>query len=117
KYIPGGVASVGGAVLLLRKHGVPAAVGLSVSVLLDALAVMAGLIVSAPLLVWQPVRAQLPMAWLACIVMTAVGIVLLHPRVFVALLNFSLRAIKRQPIAQVPPVSKYLWPVLASFSQ
>src|SRR5262249_24537098 len=37
--------------------------------------------------------------------------------VFVALLNFSLRAIKRQPIAQVPPLSKYVLPVLASFGQ
>src|SRR2546422_691845 len=50
KYLPGGVASVGGAVYILRKHGVPAAVGLTVAVLLDALAVLAGLIVSAPLL-------------------------------------------------------------------
>src|SRR5205823_5156942 len=83
KYVPGGIASVGGAVYLLRKQGVPAAVSLSVAVLHDALAVMAGLIVCAPLLLWQPVRAKLPMAWLACVVMTAVGLVLLHPRVFV----------------------------------
>jgi uncharacterized membrane protein YbhN (UPF0104 family) len=117
KYIPGGIASVGGGVYLLRKQGVPAAVGLSVTVLIDALAVMAGLIVSTPLLLWQPVRARLPMAWLACAVMTIVGLVLLHPRVFVALLNRALRMIKRQPIAQVPPASKYLWPVLASFGQ
>ena len=117
KYVPGGIASVGGAVYLLRKHGVPGAIGLSVSLLLDALAVMAGLIVSTPLLLWGPVRAKLPMAWLACAVMTIVGIVLLHPRVFVAMLNFALRLIKRQPIAQTPALSKYLLPVLASFGQ
>jgi uncharacterized membrane protein YbhN (UPF0104 family) len=57
------------------------------------------------------------MAWLACVVMTIVGIVLLHPRVFVGMLNFALRKLKRQPIAQVPPLARYLWPVLASFGQ
>src|SRR5207249_2392596 len=35
KYLPGGIASVGGTVLILRKHGVPGAIGLSVAVLLD----------------------------------------------------------------------------------
>jgi uncharacterized membrane protein YbhN (UPF0104 family) len=117
KYIPGGIASVGGAVYLLRKQGVPGAVGLSVAVLLDALAVIAGLIVSTPLLLWAPVRERMPMAWLACAVLTIVGLVMLHPRVFVGLLNWSLRRIRRQPIAEVPPLSKYLWPVLASFGQ
>jgi uncharacterized membrane protein YbhN (UPF0104 family) len=117
KYVPGGIASVGGAVYLLRKHGVPAAIGLSVAVLLDALAVMAGLIVSTPLLLWRPVRERLPMAWLACAGMIFVGVVTLHPRVFVSLLNLALRLIKRQPIAQTPALSKYLWPVLASFGQ
>jgi uncharacterized membrane protein YbhN (UPF0104 family) len=78
---------------------------------------MAGLIVSTPLLLWQPVRQAIPLGWLACAAMTITGLVLLHPRVFVALLNFSLRTIKRQPVAQVPPLSKYLLPVLASFGQ
>jgi len=117
KYVPGGIASVGGAVYLLRKHGVPGAIGLSVAVLLDALAVMAGLIVSTPLLLWRPVRERMPLAWLACAALIAVGVIMLHPRVFVGLLNFALRLIKRQPIAQTPPLNKYLWPVLASFGQ
>jgi uncharacterized membrane protein YbhN (UPF0104 family) len=117
KYVPGGIASVGGAVYLLRRAGVGGAVALSVAVLLDALAVMAGLIVSTPLLLWDPVRARLPMAWLACVVMTVVGVVLLHPRVFVALLNLALRKVGRRPIDAVPPLGHYLWPVLASFGQ
>jgi uncharacterized membrane protein YbhN (UPF0104 family) len=117
KYVPGGIASVGGAVYILRRHGVPAAIGLSVAVLLDALAVMAGLIVSTPLLLWQPVREKFPLAWLACAGLILVGVVTLHPRVFVALLNLALRLIKRQPIAETPALSKYAWPVLASFGQ
>ena len=117
KYIPGGIASVGGTVLILRRHGVPGAVGLSVAVLLDGLAVMAGLIVSTPLLLSEPIRQRLPFAWLACIMLTLVGLVMLHPRVFVSLLNWALVKIRRQPIAQVPPLGKYLTPVLASFGQ
>jgi glycosyltransferase 2 family protein len=117
KYLPGGIASVGGAVYLLKRFGVPAAIGLSCAVMFDGLAVMAGLIVSTPLLIWGPVRAKLPMAWLACIFMTIVGIVLLHPRVFVSMINIALRMLKRHPIAEAPPLRKYLSPVLASFGQ
>lgn len=117
KYIPGGIASVGGAVILLRKFGVPAAIGFSVAVLLDALAVIAGLIVSTPLLLMEPMRSKYPAAAIACVVLTVVGLVMLHPRVFVGLLNTMLRAIRRQPIADVPPLRRYLWPVLASFGQ
>jgi uncharacterized membrane protein YbhN (UPF0104 family) len=117
KYVPGGVASVGGAVYLLRRYGVPGAVGLSVAVLLDALAVMAGLIVSTPLLLTGQIRAKYPMAALACVVMTVAGLVLLHPRVFVGMLNVALRLARRQPIGQVPPARRYLAPVLASFAQ
>jgi uncharacterized membrane protein YbhN (UPF0104 family) len=117
KYVPGGVISVGGGVYLLRKYGVPGAIGLSVSVLLDALAVMAGLIISIPLLLSGELRARYPMAATACIVMTAVGIVLLHPRVFIWMLNLALRFARREPIAQSPPVKRYLPPVLASFGQ
>lgn len=117
KYVPGGIASVGGAVYLLRKHGVPGAIALSVTVLIDALAVMAGLIVSTPLLLWRPVRERMPLAWLACAGMIIIGVVMLHPRVFVTLLNLCLRTIKRQPIAQTPALSKYLLPVGASFAQ
>lgn len=117
KYVPGGIASVGGAVILLRKHGVPAAIGLTVALLLDALAVMAGLIVSTPLLLWEPIRQRWPHAWIACVILTVGGLVMLHPRVFVWLLNLLLKRIRRQPITQVPPIARYLWPVIASFGQ
>src|SRR5689334_15979588 len=111
KYLPGGVASIAGIVFILRKYKVPGAVAVSVAVLLDAMAVIAGLIVSTPLLVWQPVRAKFPLAWIACIAMVIVGLILLHPRIFVALLNWLLLKLKRQPIAQAPPLRKYIWPL------
>ena len=117
KYVPGGIASIGGAVYLLRKAGVPGAVALSVTVLLDALAVMAGLIISVPLLFSKPMREHLPNAWLAGAVMIVLGVVMLHPRVFVGALNFVLLRFRRQPIADIPPLRRYLWPALASFGQ
>jgi len=117
KYLPGGIASVAGTVYLLRKHGVPGAVGLSVAVLLDALAVIAGLIVSTPLLVWGPVREQAPWAWVGCVFFILIGLLMLHPRIFVGMLNIALRRVGRQPIENVPTIGRYLWPVIASFGQ
>jgi uncharacterized membrane protein YbhN (UPF0104 family) len=117
KYIPGGIASVGGAMLMLRKHGVPAAVSLSTAVLLDGLAVLAGMIASTPLLLWEPVRRRAPLAWMICIVLTVGGIAMLHPRIFVGMVNWLLKKVRRQPIEQVPGLGTYLVPVLASFGQ
>jgi glycosyltransferase 2 family protein len=117
KYVPGGIASVGGAVLLLRKYGVGGAVALSVTILIDAMAVIAGLIVSTPLLLSEAVRARIPFGWLVCAVLTIVGIIVLHPRVFVGLLNWMLVKIRRQPVADVPPARRYAWPVIISFGQ
>ena len=117
KYLPGGVASIAGIVFILRKYKVPGAVAVSVAVLLDAMAVIAGLIVSTPLLLWEPVRARFPLAWIVCAAMIAIGLILLHPRIFVALLNWLLRKLKRQPIAAPPPLARYIWPLIASFAQ
>src|SRR5688500_3859797 len=66
KYVPGKVAAVAGSVYLLRKHGVPAAVAVGVALMADGLAVIAGLVVSTPLLLWEPVRRQMPGAWVWC---------------------------------------------------
>ena len=117
KYLPGGVASIAGMVYLLRKYKVPGAVGLSVAVLLDAMAVIAGLIVSTPLLLWRPVRERFPLAWVACVAMVIVGLVMLHPRIFVTVLNWGLAKLRRQPIATPPRLSQYVWPLAASFGQ
>jgi hypothetical protein len=117
KYLPGGVASVAGVVYILRRYNVPGAVALSAAVLLDGLAVIAGLIVSTPLLLWGPVRERMPSAWIFAVVLTVIGLFIIHPRVFVAMLNWMMRKLGRQPIPAAPPVAKYIWPVLASFAQ
>ncbi|MGB7158625.1 MAG: lysylphosphatidylglycerol synthase transmembrane domain-containing protein [Tepidisphaeraceae bacterium] len=117
KYVPGKVASIAGAVYLQRKHGVPGSVAVSVALMLDGLAVIAGLVVSTPLLLWEPVRNRMPSAWMACVALCAGGIVALHPRVFSTIVNFLLKKLGRSPLAIVPPFAKYALPVVASFAQ
>ena len=117
KYVPGKVASIAGAVYLLRSRGVPGAVALGTALMLDGLAVLAGLITSTPLLLWEPVRKQMPYAWIGCIVLVAAGAGMLHPRVFVRLINFLLRRLKRSPLPAEPTVRSFLLPAAASFGQ
>src|SRR5688572_25371372 len=117
KYVPGKLAAVAGSVYLLRKHGVPGAVAVSVALMADGLAVIAGLIVSTPLLLWEPVRGKMPNAWVWCIALALAGVVALHPRIFVGLINVLLRKMNRPPIASTPALGPYLVPVAMSFAQ
>jgi uncharacterized membrane protein YbhN (UPF0104 family) len=117
KFIPGQVASLAGAVALLRSFAVPGAVALAVVLVMDGLAVLTGLIIGSPLLVWQPVRKVLPYGWLGCCALVVAGIICLHPRVYGALLNFALRKLKRAPLASLPPWHNYIGPVLLGFAQ
>lgn len=117
KYIPGKVAALLAAMTMLRRFAIPAAVAVSVVLVLDGLAVIAGLITGAPLLYWEPVRRVAPWAWVVCIPVVLAGVVCLYPSVFGTLVNFLLRKLKKQPLPKMPPVSKYLVPVLCAFAQ
>jgi glycosyltransferase 2 family protein len=117
KYVPGKIASIAGAVYLLRRLDVPPAVALSVVLVLDGLAVVAGLITGAPLLMWEPVRQYLPSAWMWCIAMIVGGIIVLHPRVFGTLVNVALRRLKRPPLERLPSLRCYIVPVICAFTQ
>jgi hypothetical protein len=118
KYVPGKVAAIAGAVHLQRQHGIPGAVAVSVAVMLDGLAVIAGLVVAAPLLVWhEQLRQRYPTAWIWCAILALVGVSVLHPRVFVGLLNVMLHRLKRQPLKVVPSLGRFIIPVVAAFGQ
>lgn len=112
KYIPGKVASIAGAVLLLRRFDIPAAVALGVVIVMDGLAVISGLITGAPLL-----SSVMPNGWIACVLVIAAGLVCLHPAVFGRLLNFSLRKLKRAPLERMPDLRHYVVPVVCAFAQ
>ena len=117
KYVPGKIASIAGAVYLLRRFDVPPAVALSVVLVLDGLAVVAGLITGAPLLLWDPIRQYLPSAWIWCLAMIIGGLVVLHPRTFGVLINFALRRLRRPPLQRMPSLRYYIVPVICAFSQ
>lgn len=112
KYVPGKVASLVGAVYILRRFNIPAPIALSVVLAMDGLAVMSGLITGAPLLWWINPDALLPASLL--IVM---GVICLHPSIFARLLNFVLIRLKRAPLDHVPDLKHYLIPVICAFSQ
>jgi glycosyltransferase 2 family protein len=112
KYVPGKVASLVGAVYILRKFQIPTAIALSVVLVMDGLAVVSGLITGSPLL-----RTVMPAGWIPAAIVTVIGIVCLHPAVFGRLLNFVLVKTKRQPLDHMPDLKHYLIPVICAFSQ
>jgi glycosyltransferase 2 family protein len=112
KYVPGKVASLVGAVVILRRFKIPAGIALSVVLLMDGLAVMSGLITGSPLL-----SEIMPIGWIAASVLILLGAVCLHPAVFGRALNFILVRLKRKPLDHMPDVRHYLLPVICAFGQ
>lgn len=112
KYVPGKFASVAGAVWMLRKYGVPGAVAAGVVFIVHGMMVVLGLVLAAPMTLWPVVYRHLPLAWLWCTLLIAVGIICLHPRVFTAIANVLLRMIRRPALQVVPRVRSYLPPLL-----
>jgi hypothetical protein len=117
KYVPGKLASFAGTIYFLRRYQIPAAIAISVVLVLDGLMVVTGLIVGAPLLLWEPIHHLLPHGWLWCIILIALGIICLHPRVYGSLVNFALRRMGRQPLDHMPPLGIYTLPVICGFLQ
>ncbi|GIW75221.1 MAG: membrane protein [Phycisphaerae bacterium] len=117
KYIPGKVAALMAAMALLKRFSIPTAVAVSVVLVLDGLAVLAGLISGLPVLYWEPVRQIVPWAWVACIPVIATGVVCLWPSVFGRLINLLLTRLGKSPLPRLPTASEYLVPVLCAFSQ
>jgi glycosyltransferase 2 family protein len=117
KYVPGKVVALLGAMAMLRRMGIPIAVGATVVLMLDALAVLTGLITATPILLTPELTARSP--WIVPIAVACIvgGAVVLHPTVFVSLLNLLLRKLKRATIDQAPTLAGYLAPVLLAFAQ
>jgi hypothetical protein len=117
KYLPGKVAALGGTIYLLRRQGVPGAIAFSLALMQDGLAVITGMMVAAPLLLWEPIRRFSPLLrWLApCVVV--IGIICLHPRVFTGVANLALRLFRRPRLAARPTLRQYMLPMLITFGQ
>lgn len=117
KYVPGKVAALLGAMFMLRRFGVPAGVAVSVVLVLDGLAVIAGLVCASPILAWEPVRRWVPGAGAYAVAVVAAGVVCLHPAVFGRLVNAGLRVVGRPPLPKMPSLRAYAVPVACAFAQ
>jgi len=117
RYVPGKIGAVVGVVWLLRRHGVPVKSAVSAVLLGDGLTVIVGALIAVPVVLWEPIRTQVPLAWLVCMALMAVGLTCLHPRVFGATANWMLRRLGREPLAAVPRVRDYALPALALAGQ
>jgi uncharacterized membrane protein YbhN (UPF0104 family) len=117
KYVPGKIAAIGGTVYLLRRFRISAPVALSVALMGDALAVLTGIIVAAPMLRLPEMRARLPGGWIWSLAIILIGLICLWPPVFSALVNLALRRLKRPTLGAIPHFLYYIAPVLATASQ
>jgi len=117
KYLPGKVGAVVGMTWILLRHGVPGKATVSTLLIVDGLVVITGLLVAVPLTLWKPVAAYLPMAWLWFALLTVVGAVCLHPRVFGAVVNFVLRRFGYEPLRSLPRLRDYVAPAAVMFLQ
>lgn len=112
KYVPGKVASLVGAVYILRKFDIPVAVAVSVVLAMDGFAVISGLITGSPLIGFYFPNSTIP-----AIIIIAIGVVSLHPAIFGRMLNIALIKTGRKPLDHMPDARHYLIPVICAFSQ
>ena len=117
KYIPGSVWALAGAIGMLKRFGVNAAVAISVVLMVDAFSEIVGLIFSTPLLMRPPVSDKYPWAGLLAGPFLAIGVIAMAPPVFNRLLAFALRILKRPPLEHMPTWSEYVVPVLSTVVQ
>ena len=121
KYVPGKVAAVAGAVVLLRRVGVATATGLSIFVLLDAMPILTGSVLSGLLAfnddLRQLVNRTVPLAWVVLAAAVVGGVVCVQPPVFRRLVNFALKLLRRPPLPHVPKLRDYAAPAAWSLGQ
>ncbi len=117
KFVPGKVAAATGAVLLLKRLGIPATTALGVFVLLDAMPVLTGTLLGATLLLDDAVRTRLPGAPLWFALVFAGGVTALSPPVFRRVTGLALRLLRRPPLPRVPRWRDYAGPVACSLWQ
>lgn len=110
KYLPGKAPTLVGAVWLFNKEGVPVRGAVGAVLLRTGLTVAVGLIISVPLTLTASFREAFPMAWVACVGLSAVGIVCMHPTVFGAIVRPLLRKLRRQELGDLPRFRDYLAP-------
>jgi hypothetical protein len=121
KYVPGKVASVAAAVVLLKRVGVTTATALSIFVIFDAVPILTGSMLAGLVLlddqVSEALNEYVPLAWTLLPAVILIGAICIHPAVFGPLVNAALRLLRRPPLPRVPGLRDYIWPALWSLAQ
>lgn len=117
KYVPGKIASLGGALYLLKRSGVRVSVAGAAVAVQQGLVLSVGLIMAAPVTVWMPVEARWPWAWLWCAGLGGVGLALMHPRVLGAAVNRFMRRSGRTAWVALPRLRDFAGPAGVSVLQ
>lgn len=112
KYLPGKVLGLAGMAYMLRRHGIAASVGVTVGLLLSALSILVGLMVSAPLLMRAEVVQVMSLGYLWGGIILLLGLACLHPRVIGGSANFVLRKLGKPSIIVPPRLRDYIMPVV-----
>ena len=108
RYIPGKLFSAGSALLLLARFGVRLPAGMASVFFSSSLTILVGFIISAPLMLMPAVQRVLPSPGLWCLVLILLGVVTLHPRVFLMICNRLLKRLGRQPITAKPATKPFV---------
>jgi hypothetical protein len=117
KYVPGKVAAIAAAVFLLRRFGVAGRIALSVVLVLDGLAVLAGLVIGARLLLLPGFGDWIPGGMTLYLVVVVAGLVCVHPAIYSRLLDRVLRLLGRSPLPKRPTLREYGLPALTAVLQ
>ncbi len=112
KYVPGKAASVGGAIWMFHRTGLRPGLATSLVLLSQGLSVFVGLVLGLPLFVWRFGDMLGPWTGWLLTAMLIGAVAILHPRVFVGLLNVGLRRLGRPGITIVPRLAGYVLPIL-----
>lgn len=112
RYIPGKVLTIAWATSLLRQRGVSGPVAMTIPFLLTSLALMVGLTLATPLMIWHPVSDHLPLAWGWGMLCFVGSLVCCHPRVITGVGNYTLRRLRRRGRIVLPSLRRYLLVVI-----
>lgn len=117
KYLPGKVWAIGGAIVMLRKFGIGAAVAVGVVLTLDAFAVVTGLVVGSPVLTREPASNIIPGGMWIALAVAVVGVVALSPPVLSRSVNLLLRTLNKPTLEKFPSFRGYALPLACAVAQ
>ncbi|MBU3948427.1 MAG: flippase-like domain-containing protein [Proteobacteria bacterium] len=95
KYIPGKIAVLGSGMFLLSRYKVRPEITVIVPVLANGMFIISCLFLSLPLFFSQPAGNIIPFSQAWFFLLLFIGIIAMHPKMFLGLANWMLRLIKR----------------------